>query len=82
VPLPFEDLVVDVAQERRLRSGQTVLGQGLGAAAGDWVRLIDRRGGLVAVGSVAERVGAGAVAVVQPRIVFRPEPDVVISPRT
>jgi tRNA pseudouridine55 synthase len=82
IPLPFPEIVVDLQQERRLRSGQTVLAQGLAAQLGDWIRLSDRRGALVAVGTVADRVGAGAVVVVQPRIVFRPEADMVGSPRT
>ena len=82
IPLPFPELVVDAQQERRLRSGQTVLAQGLAAQLGDWVRLSDRRGALVAVGAVSDRVGAGAVVVVQPRIVFRPEADMVGSVRT
>ena len=71
IPLPFPSLSVDGQQEQRLRSGQTILAQGLEAAVGDWVRLGERRGGLIAIGTVAERIGAGAVSVVQPRIVFR-----------
>jgi tRNA pseudouridine55 synthase len=82
IPLPFPELPVDAQQERRLRSGQTVLAQGLAAQLGDWVRLSDRRGALVAVGTVSDRVGAGAVVVVQPRIVFRAEADMVGSVRT
>jgi tRNA pseudouridine55 synthase len=73
IPVPFPTVAVDVQQENRLRSGQTILAQALEAAAGDWVRLADRRGALVAIGTVVERVGAGAVSVVQPRIVFRPD---------
>ena len=38
--------------------------------AGDWVKLTNRRGQLIAVGVVAEKIGSGAVGVVQPRIVF------------
>ncbi|HLF56117.1 MAG TPA: tRNA pseudouridine(55) synthase TruB [Thermoanaerobaculia bacterium] len=82
IPLPFQEVVVDPQQERRLRSGQTVLAQGIAAVPGDWIRLADRRGALVAVGTVSDRVGAGAVVVVQPRIVFRTEPDMVGSVRT
>jgi tRNA pseudouridine55 synthase len=77
VPLPFPATVVDAAQERRVRHGQTALVQGLDVEAGDWVKLADRRGELVAVATVAERVGAGALAVLQPRIVFEMGPDVV-----
>lgn len=82
IPLPFGSVAVDTQQEARLRSGQTILAQRLDAAVGDWVRLADRRGALVAIGTVAERVGNGAVSVVQPKIVFRPEGDVVGSSTT
>jgi hypothetical protein len=34
------------------------------------VKLTNRRGQLIAVGVVAERIGSGAVGVVQPKIVF------------
>jgi len=81
VPLPFSEVLVDGGQERRLRDGQTVLVQGSAAGLGDWVRLADRRGALIAIGSVTERVGAGTVAVVQPRIVFPSASAVVVSPR-
>lgn len=74
IPLPFASCEVDTAQERRLRNGQTAILRGIEAEAGDWVRLADRRGELVAIGTVAERIGTGAIAVVQPRIVF-PDPS-------
>ncbi len=77
VPLPFADVSVDPQQERRLRNGQTVLAPAGQAREGDWVRLANRRGDLVAIGSVSERIGAGPVAVLQPRIVFSREADVV-----
>lgn len=70
IPLPFSSCEVDAALERRLRNGQTALVRGLEADAGDWVRVTGRRGELVAVGSVVERVAHGALSVVQPRIVF------------
>lgn len=70
IPLPFRDASADAQQERRVRNGQTALLSGLDAAEGDWVRLLDRRGEAIAIGSVVERVGAGTLAVVQPRIVF------------
>jgi len=70
IPLPFPSATLDAAQERRVRNGQTALVQGVEAEPGGWVRLADRRGGLVAVGSVADRLGSGSVAVLQPRIVF------------
>jgi len=79
IPLPFSTLVIDAQQSRRLRNGQTLLAQGVDAAEGDWVRLVTRRSELIAVGSVVERIGSGAVAVVQPRIVFAPEVSVVGS---
>ena len=66
--------VVDAVQERRAQNGQTVLAKGLEAEEGDWVKLANRRGELVAVGTVAERVGQGALAVLQPRIVFKTGP--------
>ena len=72
IPLPFTSCAVDAAQERRLRNGQTAVLRGVEAAAGDWIRIIDRGGTLLAVGTVAERVGSGALAVLQPRIVFPP----------
>jgi len=74
VPLPFPTCAVDGVLERRLRSGQTAVVRDLEAAAGDWVRVTGRRGELVAVGSVVERVGHGALTVVQPRIVFPEAP--------
>lgn len=73
VPLPFPSCDVDAAQERRLRNGQTAVVRDLEGEAGDWVRIVDRRGALVAVGSVAERLGTGALGVLQPRIVFPPD---------
>jgi tRNA pseudouridine55 synthase len=72
IPLPFSTCQVDAAEERRLRNGQTAVLRGVEATAGDWLRVVDRAGALVAVGSVAERIGSGALAVVQPRIVFPP----------
>jgi len=70
IPLPFPTWSVDPQQQQRLRHGQTVLTRELEVAAGDWVRLTTRRGDLVAIGSVIERIGDGPIAVVQPRIVF------------
>jgi tRNA pseudouridine55 synthase len=74
IPLPFGDVVADAQQERRVRNGQTALVPGSTAAEGEWLRLLDRRGGLIAVGTVAERVGSAGLAVVHPRIVFAPAP--------
>lgn len=74
IPLPFSSCEVDSAQEKRLRNGQTAVIRGLAADAGDWVRLADSRGGLIAIGTVTERIGTGAIAVVQPKIVFARAP--------
>lgn len=74
IPLPFPTGTLDAQQERRTHHGQTVLLPGLVAEAGDWIRLADRAGELLAVGTVTERLGGGGhgLAVVQPRIVFGP----------
>lgn len=77
IPLPFPSTTVDAAQERRAQNGQTVLAKGVDAEEGDWVKLANRRSELVAVGTVTERVGQGALTVIQPRIVFKTGPDVV-----
>jgi tRNA pseudouridine55 synthase len=77
IPLPFSTATLDPAQERRAVNGQTVLVGGQGGAAGDWVRMIDRVGELVAVGSVIEALGSSGTAVLQPRIVFKSGADVV-----
>lgn len=85
IPLPFATGILDAQQERRTHHGQTVLLPGLGGEAGDWIRLVDRAGALVAVGSVTERLGGSAgagIAVVQPRIVFEPARDMVEFSRT
>ncbi len=70
VPLPFAEVVTDAQQERRLVHGQTVLLRDLAGEAGDWVKLMNRRHELIAVGTVVERIGGGGVGVVQPKIVF------------
>ena len=71
IPLPFGDLVVDAQQERRIVSGQTVLMRPIASQEGDWVKLINRRHQMLAVGTVIETIGGNGVGVVQPRIVFR-----------
>ncbi len=71
IPLPFGDLVADAQQERRIVSGQTVLMRPISGQEGDWVKLINRRHQLLAVGTVIETIGSNGVGVVQPRIVFR-----------
>lgn len=70
VPLPFPTVVADANQEQRIAHGQTILVRELAAQEGDWLRVADRRGRLLAVGSVSERIGSGGVGIVQPRIVF------------
>lgn len=70
VPLPFGELSADVQQEQRITHGQSVLFRLVEGEAGDWVKLVNRRGQLIAVGTVAERIGGAGVGVVQPRIVF------------
>ena len=70
IQLPFVTADLDGSQERRLRHGQTVLLPALEGAPGDWVRMANRRGKFIAVGTVAEVIGERNLAVVQPRIVF------------
>ncbi len=71
IPLPFGEVVTDPQQERRLTHGQTVLIRELDAEEGDWIKLANQRGQLIAVGSVTERIGSSGVGVIQPRIVFK-----------
>ena len=71
IPLPFGDLVADAQQERRIISGQTVLMRPESSQEGDWVKIINRRHQMLAVGTVVEKIGGNGVSVVQPRIVFR-----------
>ena len=70
VPLPFPELATDSQQSKRLIHGQSALFRDLDGEEGDWVKLVDRRGQLIAVGTVAERIGSGKVGLVQPKIVF------------
>ena len=70
IPLPFGELAADTQQEHRITHGQSVLFRDVESEAGDWVKLVNRRGQLIAVGTIAERIGQGRVGVVQPRIVF------------
>ena len=70
VPLPFPELATDSQQSKRLIHGQSVLFRDLEGEEGDWVKLVDRRGQLIAVGTLAERIGTGKVRLVQPKIVF------------
>jgi len=70
VPLPFPELATDSQQSKRLIHGQSALFRDLDGEEGDWVKLVDRRGQLIAVGTVAEKIGSGKVGLVQPKIVF------------
>ncbi len=70
IPLPFGEVAADPQQEQRITHGQSVLFRTLAGEAGDWVKLVNRHGQLIAVGVVSERIGSGAVGLVQPRIVF------------
>lgn len=71
IPLPFSDVTTDQQQEQRIRHGQTVLVRQLESDEGDWIKLMNQRRQLIAVGTVTERIGNAGVGVVQPKIVFR-----------
>lgn len=81
IPLPFGELELDPVQERRIGSGQTVVARDFAGGEGDWVKLVGRRRQFLAVGSVIERLGAGGVAVIQPKIVFGSSSSVLKSTR-
>jgi tRNA pseudouridine55 synthase len=71
IPLPFGEVTADPQQETRISHGQTILVRELSGEEGDWVKLINRRRELIAVGTVVERIGTAGVGIVQPRVVFR-----------
>lgn len=71
IPLPFGEVTADPQQEQRIHHGQTVLVRELAGEEGDWVKLVNRRRELIAVGTVVERIGGGGVGIVQPKVVFR-----------
>ncbi|HSS78035.1 MAG TPA: tRNA pseudouridine(55) synthase TruB [Thermoanaerobaculia bacterium] len=71
IPLPFGEVIADPQQETRIHHGQTVLVRELAGEEGDWVKLINRRRELIAVGTVVERIGTAGVGIVQPKVVFR-----------
>jgi tRNA pseudouridine55 synthase len=71
IPLPFGEVTADPQQEHRIHHGQTVLVRELAGEEGDWVKLINRRRELIAVGTVVERIGSAGVGIVQPKVVFR-----------
>lgn len=70
IPLPFDEMVADSQQERRIQHGQSVLIRDLASHEGDWIKVLNQRQQLIAVGSVVERIGTGGVGVVQPKVVF------------
>ena len=70
IQLPFQEIVADAQQERRLRNGQSVLVRDLEGGEGDWIKILSNRRHLIAVAFVSEKVGAGNVGVVQPKVVF------------
>ncbi|HXU44950.1 MAG TPA: tRNA pseudouridine(55) synthase TruB [Thermoanaerobaculia bacterium] len=70
IPLPFAEVLADAQQEQRIRHGQTVLVRELAGEEGDWVKLMNRRHEMIAVGTVVERIGGAGVGIVQPRVVF------------
>jgi tRNA U55 pseudouridine synthase TruB len=70
IPLPFGEITADHQQEERVRHGQTVLVRELEGDEGDWIKLMNRRDELIAVGTVVERIGERGVGIVQPRVVF------------
>jgi tRNA pseudouridine55 synthase len=71
IPLPFGEVTADPQQENRISHGQTVLVRELAGEEGDWVKLVNRRREMIAVGTVVERIGTAGVGIVQPRVVFR-----------
>jgi tRNA pseudouridine55 synthase len=71
IPLPFDEVTADPQQETRITHGQTVLVRELAGAEGDWVKLMNRRRELIAVGTVVETIGTAGVGIVQPKVVFR-----------
>jgi tRNA pseudouridine55 synthase len=71
IPLPFGEVTADPQQEHRISHGQTVLVRELAGEEGDWVKLVNRRRELIAVGTVIERIGSAGVGIVQPKVVFR-----------
>lgn len=70
IPLPFATHATDPRGADRIRHGQTVLAQQFSAEVGDWVRVTDPRGGLLAIGVVSDSVAEGVTSVIQPKIVF------------
>lgn len=70
IPLPFGEIVADHRQEERVQHGQTVLVRELAGEEGDWIKIVNRREELIAVGTVTETIGERGVGIVQPKVVF------------
>lgn len=70
IELPFAEVVADQQQEKRILNGQTVLVRDLAGNEGDWLKVTNQRRRFIAVGAVVERIGAGGVGVIQPKVVF------------
>jgi tRNA pseudouridine55 synthase len=70
IQLPFDEVIADQQQERRIMNGQTVLIRDLGSREGDWLKVTNERHRFIAVGAVVETIGAGGVGVIQPKVVF------------
>ncbi len=71
IPLPFDEVVADPQQERRIQHGQSILIREVACSEGDWIKVLNQRQKFIAVGSVVERIGTGDVGVVQPKVVFQ-----------
>lgn len=70
IRMPFDEIVADQQQERRIRNGQTVLIRDLASREGDWLKVTNQRRQFIAVGAVVECIGSGGVGVIQPKVVF------------
>ena len=70
IPLPFATHATDPRGVDRILHGQTVLAQQFPAEVGDWVRVTDPRGSVLAIGVVSDSVANGVTSVIQPKIVF------------
>ena len=71
IPLPFTRVVADHREEERVRHGQTLLVRDLEGDEGDWIKIMNRRDELIAVGAVTETIGERGVGIVQPKVVFK-----------
>ncbi len=71
ISLPFEEVLADSQQERRIQHGQSILIRDTDCGEGDWIKILNQRQKFIAVGSVVERIGTGGVSVVQPKVVFQ-----------